>query len=94
MPTQVRASHILVPTEKQALELKRKIDEGEKFHKVAKRFSTCPSKEQGGDLGFFGKGQMVPEFENAAFGAKAGKVAGPVKTQFGYHLILVTETKD
>lgn len=94
MATEVRASHILVPTEKQAQELKKKILEGEKFHKVAKRFSTCPSKENGGDLGFFGKDVMDEAFEQAAFSAPLNKVVGPVKTQFGYHLILVTEKKD
>lgn len=94
MPTEVRASHILVPTEAQANELKRKMADGEKFHKVAKRFSTCPSKEDGGDLGFFGKGMMTEAFETAAFKAPLNKVVGPVKTEFGYHLIMVTETKD
>ena len=94
MPTEVRASHILVPTEKQAQELKKKIADGEKFHKVAKRFSTCPSKVQGGDLGFFAKGMMADQFETAAFAAPKGKVVGPVKTEFGWHLIVVTESKD
>ncbi len=94
MPSEVRASHILVPTEKQALELKKKIAEGDKFHKVAKRFSTCPSKEDGGDLGFFGRDMMADEFEKAAFGAPIGKLVGPVKTEFGWHLIQVTETKE
>lgn len=94
MPTEVRASHILVPTEKQALELKKKLQDGDKFHKLAKRFSTCPSKDDGGDLGFFGRDMMAEEFEKAAFGAQTGKVVGPVKTEFGWHLIQVTETKE
>lgn len=94
MPSEVRASHILVATEKQAQELKKKIEGGEKFHKVAKRFSSCPSSKDGGDLGFFGRGVMDEAFEAAAFGAKPGKVVGPIKTEFGYHLILVTETKE
>ena len=95
MPSEVRASHILVPTLQQAEEVKKKIEvEKEKFARMAKRFSPCPSKDEGGDLGFFGKGAMVPEFEQAAFGAKLNKVVGPVKTQFGYHLIMVTEAKD
>lgn len=76
--------------------MKKKIDTKEdKFHRLAKRHSKCPSGQQaGGDLGFFGRGQMVPEFEQAAFGATVGKVVGPIKTQFGWHLIQVTETKD
>lgn len=95
MPTEVRASHILVKTEQEALDLKKKIDSGEeKFARLAKRFSQCPSGRDGGDLGFFKRGMMVPEFEEAAFGAAIGKVSKPVKTQFGYHLIVVTETRD
>lgn len=94
MPTEVRASHILVLTEKEAQDLKKKIAEGEKFARVAKRFSTCPSSDEGGDLGFFSKGMMAQEFEDAAFKAPLNKVVGPVKTEFGYHLIMVTEQKD
>lgn len=94
MAVEVRASHILVPTEAQANELKKKIAEGDKFHKVAKRFSTCPSKEDGGDLGFFGEGMMAEEFEKAAFKAPLNKVTGPVKTEFGWHLIMVTEKRE
>ncbi len=67
---------------------------GEKvFEDAAKEFSTCPSGQRGGDLGEFGKGQMVKEFEDAAFAAEIGHVVGPVKTQFGYHLIKVEEKK-
>jgi peptidyl-prolyl cis-trans isomerase C len=90
----VRASHILVKTEAEANELKKQIKAGEKFHRVAKRYSTCPSKDQGGDLGFFERGAMVPEFEEAAFKAPINTVAGPVKTQFGFHLIMVTEVQE
>ena len=94
MHNEVHASHILVATEKEALDLKAKIEkEGEKFARVAKRNSKCPSSARGGELGWFGKGQMVPEFEQAAFNAEVGKVVGPVKTQFGFHLILVDEAK-
>ena len=64
------------------------------FEDAAKEFSSCPSNAQGGDLGEFGKGQMVPEFDQAVFAAEVGKVVGPVKTQFGYHLIKVEDKKD
>ncbi len=93
MVTEVRASHILVDDKAKADDILKKILEGEKFAKAARRFSSCPSGENGGDLGFFSKGMMVPEFETAAFSAKTGSVIGPIKTQFGYHLIHVTEKK-
>jgi peptidyl-prolyl cis-trans isomerase C len=93
MTTQVRASHILVKTEDDANRILKRLSDGEEFQKVARRFSSCPSGKNGGDLGWFGKGQMVPEFEDAAFAADAGKVVGPVKTQFGYHVIRVTGKK-
>ena len=70
-----------------------RIEKGENFADLAKRFSKCPSKAKGGDLGWFGKGQMVPEFETAAFAASKGAVVGPVKTEFGYHIILVKDLK-
>ncbi len=90
---QVRASHILVKEEHVAKKLKSDIDAGADFKKVAMKFSICPSKENGGDLGFFGKGQMVKEFETSAFTLPIGVVSEPVKTQFGYHLIIVTAKK-
>ena len=93
MTTQLRASHILVTKEDDANRLMKRINDGEDFSLVAKRFSSCPSKKNGGDLGWFGKGQMVSEFEQAAFAAEQGKVVGPIKTQFGYHLIKVTGKK-
>ncbi|MBN1169734.1 peptidylprolyl isomerase [Candidatus Micrarchaeota archaeon] len=86
----VRASHILVDNEKTARKLKQEIENGADFVMMAKRHSLCPSKENGGDLGEFGKGAMVKEFEDAAFSLNVGKISDPVKTQFGYHLILVT----
>ncbi len=87
-PGQVRASHILVDKHSQALALISKIRDGDDFAKVARDFSTCPSKKKGGDLGFFGKGQMVPEFERAAFNLSVGAMTtDPVKTKFGYHII-------
>ncbi len=90
------ASHILTETEEQSLAAKAEIEAGEKtFAEAAQAYSTCPSKAQGGDLGTFTKGQMVPEFEKAVFEAEElGKVIGPVKTQFGYHLIRVDELND
>lgn len=91
MANQVRASHILVSTEKECEDLKSKISNGDlSFEDAAKQHSTCPSKARGGDLGFFGRGQMVKPFEDAAFGAQENDVVGPVKTQFGYHLVKVT----
>lgn len=88
--TQVRASHILVDSEEKAKKLKMEIDSGADFRKIAKKDSKCPSGAQGGDLGFFGKGQMVKEFEDAAFSLPVGVVSQPIKTEFGYHLIVVT----
>ena len=86
----VRASHILVNDEETAKKLKQEIENGAEFAEIAKQHSICPSKENGGDLGEFGKGVMVKEFEDAAFSLEVGQVSDPVKTQFGYHLILVT----
>lgn len=86
----VSARHILVDSEEKCKEIMEMIEKGEKdFEEAAKEFSSCPSKANGGSLGEFGKGQMVKEFEDAAFNAEIGKLVGPVKTQFGYHLIKV-----
>jgi peptidyl-prolyl cis-trans isomerase C len=93
MASEVRASHILVKNAAAAQELKTRIEGGESFADVAKKNSQCPSKAQGGDLGWFGHGQMVKPFEDAAFGAALNAVVGPVQTQFGYHLIMVTGSK-
>ncbi|MDI3482400.1 MAG: peptidyl-prolyl cis-trans isomerase [Candidatus Methanomethylophilaceae archaeon] len=93
MVKQVRASHILVQSEKKAKEIMEFVNGGETFESMAKKYSECPSAKNGGDLGWFGRGKMVPEFENAAFKAKPGTVVGPVRTQFGWHLIMVTDTK-
>ena len=84
------ARHILVDTEELCLELKQRITNGEKFSDLAEQYSTCSSAEQGGALGSFKKGVMVPEFDDVVFTATVGEVQGPVQTQFGYHLIEVT----
>jgi peptidyl-prolyl cis-trans isomerase C len=84
----VNASHILVDSEEKALELLAKINAGEiTFENAARENSSCPSSQNGGNLGDFGKGQMVPEFDSAVFAMEVGEVSAPVKTQFGYHLI-------
>lgn len=92
-PDRVKASHILVDSEEEAKAIKAKIDSGVSFEAAAQAHSKCPSKERGGDLGFFQRGQMVPEFEEAAFDMETGALSEPVKTQFGYHLILKTEAE-
>jgi peptidyl-prolyl cis-trans isomerase C len=84
------ARHILVDTEEQCLKLKQEIEAGADFAEVAKEHSNCPSKAQGGALGSFGRGQMVQEFDEVVFSADLNQVQGPVKTQFGYHLVEVT----
>jgi len=101
----IRASHILCGVDPKATDAEKKkakekaeallkeVKAGKDFSELAKTNSTCPSKAQGGDLGFFGKGQMVPAFENAAFALKPGEVSNVVETQFGYHIIKVTEKK-
>lgn len=84
----VNASHILVDSEEKATELLSKINAGEiSFEDAARANSSCPSSEQGGNLGEFTRGQMVPEFDEACFSMSVGEIKGPVKTQFGYHLI-------
>ena len=90
----VQARHILVGDKDLAEEIKKKIDDGEEFSKLAEEFSECPSKKRGGDLGWFGKGAMVRPFEVAAFTADEGEIVGPVKTEFGYHIIYVYEIQD
>ena len=81
--SQVTASHILVETEHEAQDLVKLLSEGKSFESLAKEYSKCPSGKEGGALGTFGKGQMVKEFETAAFSLKDGEVSGPVRTQFG-----------
>ena len=85
-----KARHILVETEAACLALKEKIEAGADFAEVARAHSLCPSGNQGGLLGEFGPGQMVEEFDKVVFSGEVGKVLGPVRTQFGYHLIEIT----
>jgi len=104
-PEQVRASHILIKVDPKAEadekakarweieEVRKKLAKGGDFAALAKEFSQCPSKAQGGDLGFFERGQMVKPFEEAAFALKPGQTSGIVESEFGYHLIRVTERK-
>lgn len=87
---QATARHILVSSEAQCEELKQKILAGADFAEMARQYSACPSGAQGGDLGRFGRGMMVPEFDKVVFSAPLNEVQGPVKTQFGYHLLEVT----
>lgn len=88
--TRAQARHILVADEQAAEELKTQIENGADFAAVAREHSQCPSGAQGGDLGEFGPGQMVPEFDRVVFSGELGQVHGPVQTQFGYHLIEIT----
>ncbi len=88
-PEKASAKHILVDTEEKAQGIKEEIEAGKTFEDAAKEHSTCPSKDRGGDLGEFGRGQMVKEFEDAAFDATIGELVGPVQTQFGFHLLVV-----
>ena len=85
------ARHILVDDEARCQSLIDEIKGGADFAEVAKANSSCPSARDGGSLGTFGKGQMVPEFEKACFEGEVGEVQGPIKTQFGYHAVEVTE---
>ena len=84
------ARHILVDTEEKCLDLKKQIADGGDFAALASEHSSCPSGQSGGDLGSFGPGMMVKEFDEVVFNEAVGEVHGPVKTQFGYHLLEVT----
>lgn len=84
------ARHILVDTEKTCQRLKAEIEAGADFGQLARQHSKCPSGKQGGELGEFSRGQMVAEFDRVVFSGELGKVHGPVRTQFGYHLIEIT----
>ena len=88
--TKAAARHILVETEEQCRQIKTEIEAGTDFTEAAAEHSQCPSSQQGGELGEFAPGQMVKEFDDVVFSAEIGKVHGPVKTDFGYHLIEIT----
>lgn len=89
-----RARHILVEDEQQCRDLKQEIENGADFADMARQHSQCPSGSQGGDLGHFGPGMMVREFDEVVFSGEIGKIHGPVKTQFGYHLIEIMNRDD
>ncbi|NMD72037.1 peptidylprolyl isomerase PrsA [Bacillus sp. DNRA2] len=92
---EIKARHILVDSEEKAKEVKAKLDGGAKFEDLAKEYSTDPgSKDKGGDLGWFGAGAMVPEFEEAAYALKKDEISGPVKTDNGWHIIQLTDKKE
>ncbi|MCW4041184.1 MAG: peptidylprolyl isomerase [Candidatus Bathyarchaeota archaeon] len=87
MPNKVHCAHILVKTAKEAQRVVERLNKREKFATIAKDVSRCPSKKRGGDLGTFGRGQMVKEFEKVAFALQKGQISPITKTQFGYHII-------
>lgn len=89
-----RARHILTETREECETLKKQIENGSDFAELARKHSRCPSASQGGDLGVFGPGQMVREFDEVVFGKEVGKVHGPVQTQFGFHLIEITHRSE
>jgi peptidyl-prolyl cis-trans isomerase C len=91
MPDKISCAHILVKTQTEAKAVEERLAKGETFAAIAKSCSQCPSGKKGGDLGKFGRGQMVKEFETAAFALEKGQTSSPVKTQFGYHIIKRTE---
>lgn len=90
----VRAKHILVDSQEEAQRILNEVNEGLSFEDAAEKYSNCPSKAKGGDLGYFPRGRMVPEFEEAAFDLEKGEISQPVETQFGYHLIKVIDKKE
>ena len=91
MTNEINASHILVKTEKEAKEALESIKKGSSFESIAQEKSFCPSNKNGGALGWFGRGMMVKEFEEACFSSKKGEIIGPVKTEFGFHVIKINE---
>ena len=93
LTNEIKASHILVQTEEDANKIYDEIKSGLSFAQAAKEYSLCPSGYNGGDLGYFGRGMMVKPFEDAAFDLEVGEISKPVQTQFGWHLILLTDKK-
>jgi len=87
MPNKVHCAHILVKTQTEANGVLERLKMGEKFAEIAKEVSLCPSKKRGGDLGTFGRGKMVKEFEKAAFALQKGQISPVIKTKFGYHIV-------
>jgi parvulin-like peptidyl-prolyl isomerase len=87
MPDKIHCAHILVKTETEARTVIERLNRGEKFANIASQVSICPSTKRGGDLGKFGRGMMVKEFETAAFALGKGETSSPVKTKYGYHVI-------
>lgn len=94
MEKQVRASHILVETKEQAEQLREEILNGKKFEDVAAMVSMCPSGANGGDLGYFGRGMMVKPFEDVCFSMNVGDLSEPIQTQYGWHLIELTDIQE
>lgn len=90
---EVKACHILVKTKEQAEQIRQEIIDGRSFSAAAREYSECPSSSEGGDLGYFPRGMMVPAFDKAAFNMPIGEISQPVQTEFGWHLILVTDKK-
>jgi len=91
--TQVAAQHILVRNAADAVQIKKEIENGGSFEYYAKKYSLCPSGKNGGYLGYFSKGQMVPEFEKKAFSMEVGEISTPVRTNFGWHIIKVVDKR-
>jgi parvulin-like peptidyl-prolyl isomerase len=87
MPNEIHCAHVLVKTEKEAQAAMQRLQRGEKFANIAREISLCPSGKRGGDLGTFGRGKMVKEFEEAAFALQKGQISPIVKTKFGYHIV-------
>ena len=90
---QVAAQHILVKTATEAVQIKKELDKGGSFEFYAQKYSLCPSGRNGGYLGYFERGQMVPEFEHKAFSMKVGEISNPVRTNFGWHIIKIVDKK-
>lgn len=93
MITEANASHILVKTKEEANLILELIKDGESFESLAKKFSLCPSKSNRGSLGWFSKGQVVKEFEEACFSGRINEILGPIKTEFGFHIIKINNQR-